>query len=131
MSLGFAALLVATVSDRMRIRWGPRLLVPLLLLAAGSVGWWAFTGNLAPYALVHFGSLATVFAIVMGFRSRYSHGRYMLGGLAAYAAAKMTERLDAWIFSLGGFVSGHTLKHLLAAAGVLLLLRMLQLRRPQ
>jgi hypothetical protein len=131
MSLGFAALVAATVSDRICTTWGARLLAPLLLLGAGSIAWWVLTGNLAPYAAMQFGSLATVLAIVIKFRSRYSHGHYMFGVLALYAAAKATESLDAWIYGFGGGVSGHTVKHLLAAAGVFGLLRMLQLRSPQ
>lgn len=131
MSLAFAALLAATVTDRIRIEWGPRVLAPLLLLGAGSVLWWDVTGNLAPYALVQFGSIAAVVAIVIKYRSHYSHGHYMFGVLGLYAAAKAAEALDAWIYGVTGVVSGHTLKHLLAAAGVLGLLRMLQLRSPQ
>jgi len=131
MSLGFAALLAATVSERIHKEWGLRLLAPLLLLGGGSIAWWAATGNLAPYVLMQFGSLAAVLAIVIKFRSRYSHGHYMFGVLALYAAAKAAEALDAWIYGFGGIVSGHTVKHLLAAAGVLGLLRMLQLRSPQ
>jgi hypothetical protein len=33
-----------------------------------------------------------------------------------YVAAKITEHLDAQVFALGGVISGHTLKHVLAAA---------------
>ena len=49
--------------------------------------------------------------------------------VAIYAVAKVTEVLDAQIYALGQLVSGHTLKHLLAALAVWWLLRMLQLRR--
>ena len=131
MSLGFAALLAATVSDRIGTTCGARLLIPLLLLGAGSIAWWVLTDNLAPYAVMQFGSLAAVLAIVIKYRSRYSHGHYMFGVLALYAVAKAMEALDAWIYGFGGVVSGHTVKHLLAAAGVLGLLRMLQRRSPQ
>ena len=64
----------------------------------------------------------------MQLRSRYTHGAYIFGVLALYAAAKAAEALDAQIYALGGIVSGHTLKHLLA---VCWLPRMLQLRRMQ
>ena len=47
---------------------------------------------------------------------------------AAYGVAKVAEVYDRAIFELGGWVSGHTLKHLAAAAGVFLLLRALQQR---
>jgi len=46
-------------------------------------------------------------------------------------AAKLFEGLDRQIFRFGGFISGHTLKHLLAAIACYLFLRMgLLLRRP-
>ena len=40
------------------------------------------------------------------------------------------EKLDAQIYDLGLIVSGHTLKHLLAAAGAYTIYRMLTLRTP-
>ena len=40
-----------------------------------------------------------------------------------YALAKTFEALDPQIFALGGVVSGHTLKHLAAAAAAAWLLR--------
>ena len=67
----------------------------------------------------------------MQLRSRYTRGAYVFGVLALYAAAKAAEALDAQIYALGGIVSGHTLKHLLAALAVCGLMRILQLRRLQ
>lgn len=131
MSFGFAALLAATVAERIRLTAGLRLLLPLLSIGGASVAWWHATGDLLPYAVVQYGSLAAIFAIVMIFRSRYTHGRYIFGVLAIYAVAKAAEALDAQIYAIGQVVSGHTLKHLLAAAAVFWLLRMLRLRSPQ
>ena len=52
------------------------------------------------------------------------------GMLAVYVAAKLTEFLDAPIYgALGGF-SGHSIKHLLSAAGVVILAAALLRRRP-
>ena len=130
MSFAFTALLAATVSERIRLTVGLRLLFPLLLLGAGSVVYWARTGNLLPYAVAQYGSIAAIFAIVILFRSRYSRGNDIFAVLAIYAAAKAAEAFDAQIFAFGQVVSGHTLKHLLAATAVWWLLRMLQLRRP-
>ena len=131
MSFGFTALLAAAVAERIRLTLGLRLLLPLLLCGVGSVAYWRWTGNLLPYAIVQYGSIAIMLAVVILFRSRYSHGRYIFGVLALYAAAKAAEALDARIYALGGIVSGHTLKHLFAAASVGWLLRMLQLRVPR
>ena len=130
MSFAFTALLAATVAERIRLTLGLQLLAPLLLLGGGSVVYWRWTGDLLPYAAVQYGSIAAILAIVMLFRSRYTQGSDIFGVLAIYAAAKGAEALDARIYALGQIVSGHTLKHLLAAAAVCWLLRMLRLRRP-
>jgi len=136
MSLGFMALLSATITDRVSIKAGLRLMVPLLLAGAVSVIYWRWSAlrgaeNLLPYVVVQYGSIAAILAIVILFRSRYTHGTYIFGVLALYAAAKAAEALDAQIYALGAIVSGHTLKHLLAALAVCWLLRMLKLRRLQ
>jgi hypothetical protein len=47
-----------------------------------------------------------------------------------YALAKALEALDKPIFAAGHIVSGHTLKHLAAAAAGYCILHMLQRRRP-
>ena len=50
--------------------------------------------------------------------------------LGLYAIAKLAESLDAWLFSLGWMLSGHGIKHLLAACAVYQVLRMLKARGP-
>jgi len=42
-----------------------------------------------------------------------------------YAVGKVAELSDGRIFALGSIVSGHTIKHLLAAAAAVLILRWL------
>ncbi len=86
--------------------------------------------NVLPYAAVQYGGMAAVVLIALLFRSRYTRGRDIVGAAALYGAAKVAEMLDAPIYALGGIVSGHTLKHLLAALAVWWLLRMIQLRSP-
>jgi hypothetical protein len=46
-----------------------------------------------------------------------------------YALAKLGEVLDSLVFAMGGIVSGHTLKHIIAAAAIYLILRMLKNRK--
>ncbi len=63
-------------------------------------------------------------------RSRYTRGSDYWAVLLWYVAAKVAEIFDREIFDAGELVSGHSLKHLLAAAGAWWVLRMLRLRRP-
>ena len=74
--------------------------------------------------------LSAIVAIAALLPSRYTRGADVLVAVAIYAVAKLAEMLDAQVYALGHLVSGHTLKHLLAALAVWWLLRMLQLRRP-
>lgn len=47
-----------------------------------------------------------------------------------YALAKVFEYFDEQIYAIGHVVSGHTLKHLVAAAACWVVLRYFQTRRP-
>ncbi len=136
MSVGFMALLSAVVVERIDVKTGLRLLAPLLLIGAGSVIYWRWsqlqgTEDLLPYAAVQYGSIAAIVAIALLFPSRYTRGTDIFGVVAIYAVAKAAEVLDSQIYALGQVVSGHTLKHLIAALAAFWLLRMLQLRRAQ
>lgn len=133
MTLAFMSLVAAVVSERISVRAGSRLLWPLLLLGLASVVYWRWSAlsgfeNLRPYMAVQFGSIAVVLAISILHRSRYTHGGAIFALAAAYGAAKAAEVYDREIFELTGWLSGHTLKHLVAAAGMYLLLMALQRR---
>ena len=132
MTVAFMSLVAAVVQERISVRIGNALLWPLVLLGLASVVYWRWSAlagfeNLRPYIAVQLGSIAVVLAVSLLYRSRYTHGWVIFVLAAAYGVAKVTEVYDRAIFELGGWVSGHTLKHLAAAAGVYLLL--LALRR--
>jgi hypothetical protein len=136
MTIAFMSLLAALVSERISVRGGNLLLVPLVILGIASVAYWrwrALAGveNLRPYIAVQFGSIAVILAIALLYRSRYTHGAVIFAVAAAYGVAKVVESLDREIYALGDWVSGHTLKHLAAAAGVYLLLKSLERRAPR
>lgn len=133
--VGFMALVSAVIAERIHRRAGLYLLAPLVLAGAAAVLYWRWTvlhgaENVLPYAAVQYGAVAAVLIIALLFRSRYTRGADVFGAVALYGAAKIAEVLDAPIYALGGIVSGHSLKHLLAALAVWWLLRMLQLRSP-
>lgn len=135
MTVAFMSLLAAVLAERINVRAGNLLLVPLVVLGVASVIYWrqsALAGieNLRPYMAVQFGSIAVILAIALLYRSRYTHGAAIFAVAAAYGVAKVLEGLDREVFELGHWASGHTLKHLAAAAGIYLLLRSLQLRSP-
>lgn len=133
MAVGFMGLLTAVFAERVSARMAEWLLLPLLLLGSGSVLYWHWTegagaGDLRLYFLVQFGSLVLVILMLCLYRARYSGTWLLVAGLAAYAAAKALELADRPIFDAGHVVSGHTLKHLAAAAGIACVVAMLAVR---
>jgi hypothetical protein len=136
MAIGFMALLAATIGERIGLKAGARSLWPLAALGAGSVIYWSVTqsrgvGDLRPYVLVQFGSVIVLLLLVWLFPARYTRGADLVIALGIYAFAKMLEAADRPVFALGGFVSGHTLKHIAAAFSAYWILRMILLREPR
>lgn len=134
MTIGFMGLLTAILGERVSVRAARILFVPLLAAGAFSVAYWGWTeargaGDLRPYGLVQFGSLALVLLMLALYRTPHAGTSYLVAALAAYGAAKLFEAFDASIFSIGSVVSGHTLKHAAAAAGLGTVALMLRERR--
>lgn len=136
MAIGFMAIVAAVVCEHISARAGRRLLLPLCVLGAASVWYWRWSAahgfeNLNPYAAVQFGSALLILLMLVLFPSRYTRSRDFFGALGLYALAKVAEHFDGAIFTAtGNIVSGHTVKHLLAAVAIYWLLRMLRLRAP-
>jgi hypothetical protein len=127
-------LLAATVAERVGPRIGARLLGPMLLAGIAAVLFWAASeragaGDLHPYVVVQFFPLLAIPLLLALYPPRYSNGWLYLFALGLYALAKVAELSDAAIFHATGWVSGHTLKHLLAAAAAGMLAVMLSRRR--
>ena len=134
MSIGFMALLTTVWAERAGLRSARAMFAPLLVLGAASVLWWHWTelqgaGDLRLYVATQFGSLVVVVMLLLLYPPRYPGTRYLVIGLALYGVAKLFELADASIFSVGRIVSGHTLKHVVAAAGVGCLAVMLRISR--
>ncbi len=134
MTIGFMGLLAALVSERIDPRLGLRLLVPFVAIGIWSVYAWissehAQAGDLRPYLLVQYYPVAAILLVLALFRPRYTATAGWLVAFAAYAAAKWAEASDGPVYAALGIVSGHTLKHLLAAGGIAALVVMLVRRR--
>lgn len=134
MVIAFMSLVAAVITERISLRAGLWLLPVLLLIGMGSVLHWYMSevrgaGDLRFYAAVQaYSVLVLVIALFMP--PRYTRGSDLAVVAGLYALAKVLEILDEQIFALGRIVSGHTLKHLAAAAAAYWILRMLQKRRP-
>ena len=132
MTLGFMALLVALVAEHAGEGLERFLLAPALAVGVMSVLWWQRTGDLRPYLWVQVAPLLCIPLLLALFPSRYTHRRFILYGLGLYGLAKIAESNDREIFALAAHaISGHTLKHLLAAGAICALLVMLRRREAE
>jgi hypothetical protein len=114
---GLLAAVHAETHERTQPLWVP---IALGAAAIASVLWWSFTeahgvGDLRPYLLLQ-GAPLVLIPLWQHFAKSPRASRIAFGvAILLYAIAKVTESADRAIFETLGFVSGHTLKHLLAA----------------
>ena len=130
MTLAFSAILASAVSERIDAKAGAILLWPLLALGVLSLLWWRWTGDLRLYGWVQFFPCLALPVLFLLLAPKYTGTGYWLAAAALYALAKVFEYKDDAIYSAGYLLSGHTLKHLAAAAGCLVILRHFQNRQP-
>jgi hypothetical protein len=130
MTVAFMALTSAVVADRISWLAGRALLWPLVVAGLASIAWWVRTeaagaGDLRPYALAQFLPMLLIPLILVMWRGEGLAPRWLWMALAAYALAKLAEHFDAVIFAATS-VSGHALKHLLAALAAWWIVRAFQ-----
>lgn len=135
MTLAFMGLLCAVIGERVGRKPAQLLIIPLLLAGLASVVYWSATervghGDLRPYLLVQYGSLVFVLLLLVLYPTRWNHSGYLWAAVAFYAVAKIFDRTDHRVFGMVHVMSGHTFKHLAAAGGIALIVRMLQVRTP-
>ncbi|NYT69698.1 hypothetical protein [Pusillimonas noertemannii] len=123
-------MLSAVVQERVGEKAGATLLWPLLAIGVCSLLLWRWTGDLRLYAWAQFFPLTALVIILSLFPPKYTGSRYWVAAAALYALAKLLEHFDHQVYSFGGALSGHTLKHLAAAAACFAILRAFQLRQP-
>ena len=136
MSVAFMAFMSAVIADRVHANTGNGWLLPVLIvLGVSSLLYWHHTehlqrGDLRFYAFVQFSPIAILPFILWLFpKYKYVPGRYIAWVVAWYGLSKVLEHFDAEVFALLDYtVSGHTLKHLAAAASAFAILRMLTAR---
>jgi len=127
MTVSFMSLYAIILAEYVSVELGRRLLYPLLLLGCASVFYWHYTegqgaGDLRFYFLVQYLPLITIPVILLFLKPAFSHGSSYWWLILSYVAAKVFEHFDAEVFDALFLISGHTLKHLVAAFGILLLI---------
>jgi hypothetical protein len=135
MSIAFMSLFATVIAERIHLRAGLISLAPLVVVGVGSVLYWHLgeqsgSGDLRPYVVVQFYSLLAIVLIAILFPSRYTRSGELLGATGFYVLAKAVEVLDSQVFAIGRIVSGHTLKHIVAAVAAYWIFHMLRHRTP-
>jgi len=122
-TIAFMALFSAVIQDRVSVRLGRVLLWPLVIAGVATIAWWYWSelaghGDLRPYAVVQFLPMLLIPLMLLLFSGRGLRDAWLWATLAAYVLAKVAEYFDAAIYGASGFLSGHSIKHLLAALAV-------------
>lgn len=128
----FMALLAAVIAERVSVNTGLALFPVLELLGIASVLYWR-SSELRGHGDLRFYAAVQVYAILILLLALLLPPRYTRGGdfavvVGFYVLAKIFEEADRPVFALGNIVSGHTLKHLAAAAAGYWILRMMKKR---
>ncbi|WP_019217421.1 hypothetical protein [Legionella tunisiensis] len=116
----FAAIFI----ERINRSIGFYLLLPLILLATLCTLQWELSelwgqGDMRLYIWSQGYPLITIIFILLFFPSPYVRNYYLTSCFILFGLAKMAERFDKTIYYLSSTtISGHTLKHLLAAVAV-------------
>lgn len=124
----FMAFFVALLEEHLAVAL-PRALALALAVAALSVFYWEQTGDLRPYLWTQIVPLLAIPVSLLLFPARFTLRHHYWAVFACYLLAKLCEVLDFQLFVWShGIVSGHSLKHLVAAAGLAVLVRMYAVR---
>lgn len=129
MTVAFMGLFAALLSEHLGKELELRLLVPALAVGIGSVILWKATDDLRVYIWVQLTPLLVIPYVIAVFPGRYTHRHYLLYGVGFYALAKVAEYYDYGTYALtSSAISGHSVKHLIAAAAPFCVYLMLKRR---
>ena len=135
MTLGFMGLVTIIVGEHISLPTAKRMLIPLLIVGAFSVIYWGITeargaGDLRPYAIVQFLPMLLIPIILLMYRSIYDNVNFLWVVIVLYAFSKVFEYFDFATYEIGHLISGHSIKHVVAAMAPLVFLYGLDNRRP-
>lgn len=117
MTVAFMSFLSIVIGEFIEVYAGRKLLYPLLLLGLSSIANWILTDDLRMYALVQFLPILLILIVLFLSKKEIRHKKYFWLMVVCYTIAKFLEGYDAYVYSVSkGFMGGHALKHLAAAA---------------
>lgn len=122
MTIAFMSLFSIIIAEFISPYIGRIILWPLILFGVYSIYYWHNIGDLRLYILVQFLPIIVIPLMLLFFKATFTKtsGYWLL--LLAYVVAKVLEHYDSQIYNMFVIVSGHSIKHVIAALGVYLLL---------
>lgn len=125
MTIGFSGVVITMLVDRLGIqRYFLAIAISIVIMSLSTVvGWHLQWFSLRPYLIVQYGCLIFTFLTLLLTKSQWIQSSKIFFALSFYVLAKIVEAFDRAIFEFTNeFVSGHTLKHLLAAVAIAFIL---------
>jgi Ceramidase len=120
MTISFMAFFSIILSWHFDPHIGKIMLWPLIALGLLSVLYWIVTeslgkGDLRFYALVQFLPMLLIPLIMVLFPQKVYYQGYIWAALLLYVLAKVMEHFDIQLYEIGKIISGHSIKHVVAA----------------
>ncbi len=116
MTIGFMSLFSIVLHEQLDYDVHVSLFI-FVTLGVGSTLIWKYTGLLLPYVIVQYVPIV-IYPYLLTVKENPNTGLYLVSGLF-YILAKVTEVTDKQIYCLTNYtVSGHTIKHYLAALAI-------------
>lgn len=127
MTIGFMAVLTAVLSEHVHEKIETYALLPAVLTGMASVLWWSWTGDLRLYCWVQLLPMIAIPLTLLLYPEERRSDRLVILALLLYALAKGAELFDQALYDgTSRTLSGHSLKHLAAAAGCAAILIMIR-----
>ena len=130
MALVFSTLFVIIVRDFVSYELSSKLQAPIIISSLCSVVYWIVSeqfgrGDLRPYVLVQFLPMLCIpyFLCLNKYRKKT---KLIWTALGFYFLAKLAEYYDAQILDITNIISGHPIKHLLAAGAMVFVIKHIQ-----
>jgi hypothetical protein len=133
MSMIFAAFISITIVERIGVKAGLISLVPCVLIGLATVIYWHATeiagqGDLRPYVFMQFYPTIGIPLAMALLPPRYTRAGCLLFIIVLYGFSRIPEVYDVLVYSRLGVVSGHTVKHIVAAIALTPIFFMLKKR---
>jgi hypothetical protein len=120
-------MVIALLSEYFSLRIEKFFLIPALMFGIFSIVYWHAFGDLRIYYWVQLAPMMAISLLLILYPDKNVYKKYLIMTFIFYLLAKLVEIYDKEIFLINNeILSGHSLKHIFAAAGAFSILLMLK-----